>query len=369
MELGTSTISNNIKSANNQAISNSQTAATYPFVDWIRMIAMVGIIWAHTPNFEGAANYKSLDNIPLYFFFMNFFKFGVICFFLISGFLLSSKIENIPVFAYYKKRVLSTLYPYLFAFALIVLLFVFKTHVLHQASSYTVFGYIKSMFFDSALWFLPNYWISLLVIVCCKRLLSKAVFGFILLLITLAYTYFYVYTIYAQPHVNALFGFVFYLWLGYFIGKKRIHLDIQRLNIYMLLAGSVCLYIISSTESVFLNQQGSDEPMNILKISNQLYSVLAFITMVRLFNKTPQSTLINPRKETFGIYLYHMFALAVLAFGIKFLSGRGIDTFSNHSLSFIAWFLIKFIFVYLFTLLIVKFMLRYRLGFLNYKSS
>lgn len=369
MDVEVSPISGYVANPKQQDYSAQKAILNYPFVDWIRMIAMMGIIWAHTPNFEGATNYQMLDNVPMYFFFMNFFKFGVICFFLISGFLLSSKIEALPALAYYKKRVFSTLYPYLFAFALIVLLFVFKTYVMRQPSSYTVFGYIKSMFFDSALWFLPNYWISLLVIVCCKRYLSKPILGALLLGITLGYTYFYVYTIYAQAHVNAIFGFVFYLWLGYFIGKRKMHLSIQRLNPYILLVITICLYVVSSIESILLYQHHSNEPMNILRISNQVYSLLAFITMVRLFKEPLKSPWINPRKETFGMYLYHMFALAVLAFGLKFLSGRGIYTFSTHTLSFIGWFVIKFLFVYLFTLLIVKFLLRYKLGLLNYKSD
>jgi peptidoglycan/LPS O-acetylase OafA/YrhL len=87
-----------------------QEAKGYPFVDWIRMISMIGIIWAHTPNFEGTKSYNSLDDITLYFFFMNFFKFGVICFFLISGFLLAGKIQQEPAISYFKRRVLGTLF-------------------------------------------------------------------------------------------------------------------------------------------------------------------------------------------------------------------------------------------------------------------
>lgn len=358
-----------VQSTTQNTINVKDSTISYPFVDCIRMIAMIGIIWAHTPNFEGSKSYNSLDNIPLYFFFMDFLKFGVISFFLISGFLLARKIEIVPAVAYFQKRIFSTLYPYLFAFFLIVVLFIIKTNILGLSSSKTISEYIISMFLDSALWFLPNYWISLLTIICLKKILSKIYCGLLLLIITLCYSYFYVYTVYAQPHVNALFAFVFYLWLGYFIGKNNLQNYFQRINIYLLLICCLILYIFTSLESLILYQNGSQEPMNILRVSNQLYSLAVFVTMVKIFIKPVTLKFLNPRNETFGIYLYHMFSLAILAFGLKVLSKTGINTYSDHTLTFIIWFIAKFIFVYFCTLLMVKIMLKYNLGFLNYNKN
>ena len=337
----------------------------YPFVDWIRMISMVGIIWAHTPSFDHDQSFSDLDNLPLYFFFMAFFKFGVICFFMISGFLLARKINQVPPTQYFKNRVKVTLYPYLFAFALIVGLFIFKTQILNQASGYTLGSYVSFMFFTSALWFLPNYWVSLLAILSFKKYLNSAYLGLMFFTLTAIFTYFYVYTEYARPHAHALFGFVFYLWLGYYIGRKRLHLYMENWSLALLVIAFIGCYILTSYESILLYSNSLAEPLSILRVSNQLYSVCAFILMVRVFRKPLVSKLFNPRKETFGIYLYHMFPLAVLAFGIKILDKFHIDTFSNYTPLFIGWFLIKFVFVYVATLLIVKVLLRYNIGFLR----
>ena len=348
---------------------NKNALANFPFVDWIRMIAMVGIIWAHTPNFEGGKNFPSLDNIPLYFFFMDFFKFGVLCFFLISGFLLASKIDDAPPLQYFKKRVSSTLFAYLFAFVLIVLLFVFKTKVMHDASSYSVGQYIVMMFLESAMWFLPNYWVSLAVLLCFRKYLNSVGLGMFFLVVTLLYSYFFVYTENQQSHVYALFAYIFYLWLGYYIGKNKIHLRFQQWNVYLLIVLFAGCYILASYESVWLYQWGSPNPMTILRISNQLFSLIAFVTMVRLFNRPFSSRWFNPRKETFGIYLYHMFPLALLAFMLKILNKVGLNTFSSNTVVFMGWFIIKFIVVYVLTLLIVKFCIRYNIGFLNYGTA
>jgi len=222
------------------------------------------------------------------------------------------------------------------------------------------------MFLESALWFLPNYWISLIVILCFVKYLNKLSLGLFLLVVTLIHTYYFVYSAYAQSHVHALFAFIFYLWLGYIIGKRHLHLRIKEWNVYLLLALCAVSYVCTSLESVILYQHGSHEPMNILRISNQVFSVLAFVTMVRLFKNPISTRWVNPRKETFGIYLYHMFPLALLAFLLKFFAKFGINTYSSQTPQFILWFLIKFLIVYTLTLICVKLLIRYNLGFLNY---
>jgi peptidoglycan/LPS O-acetylase OafA/YrhL len=340
-------------------------SVNYPFVDWIRMIAMVGIIWAHTPSFDTDKSFNHLDNIPLYFFFMAFFKFGVICFFMISGFLLARKMNEVPPVQYFKNRVAVTLYPYLFAFAMIILLFLFKTQVLSQPSGYTFGGYVSFMFFTSALWFLPNYWISLLAILSFKKYLNSIYLGLTFLTLTIVFSYFYVYTEYARPHAHALFGFVFYLWLGYYIGRKRLNLQFEQWNLPLLILAFIGCYVLTSLESIMLFNNDLKEPLSILRFSNHLYSVVAFVLMVRVFRKPLVSKIFNPRKETFGIYLYHMFPLAVLAFAIKILAKYDINTFSDSTPLFIGWFFVKFIFVYVSTLILVKLLLRYNIGFLK----
>lgn len=341
----------------------------YAFVDWIRMISMVGIVWAHTPGFDSGTNYLMLDNVPVYYFFMDFFKFGVICFFMISGFLLAEKIHTEPSSAYFKRRMYATFLPYIFAFTGIVLLFVFKTYVMHMAGSKNAGAYIVDMFFNSALWFLPSYWLSLIVIMCFKKYLDSKIFGIFLLVVTLGHTWYFAYSANAQSHVHALFAFILYLWLGYYIGRTNFAQYIRKINLYALLAACVLLYVLSSLESVAMWRNGFKEPLSILRISNQLYSVLAFFTMMRLFEKPLVSKLVNPRKETFGIYLYHMFPLAMLVFLLKILSKFGINTFSLHISTFLPWFIAKFIFVYVATLLIVKVLLRLNIGFLNYQGK
>lgn len=356
--------SNNLTVTPND-LKNQSAKPNYGFVDWIRMISMIGIIWAHTQAFDAGTNYLMLDNVPVYFFFMDFFKFGVICFFMISGFLLAGKIHTEPPLEYVKRRIYSTFLPYIFAFAGVILLFVFKTHIMHIASSKSLGLFIIDMLFDSAFWFLPSYWLSLILIMCFRKYLDSKLFGFSLLVLTLWHTWYYVYSVHAASHVHALFAFIFYLWLGYYTARINLAQYIRKVNLFILLGLFLLMYALTSLESVALWQRGLKEPLSILRLSNQLYSVIAFITMMRLFKKGLISRWINPRRETFGIYLYHVFALAMLVFLLKLLSKIGINSFSLNVNTLLPWFIAKFIFVYIITLLIVKVLLRLNIGFLN----
>jgi hypothetical protein len=198
-----------------------------------------------------------------------------------------------------------------------------------------------------------------------RKHLDSIYTGLMFLTLTVIFTYFFVYTEFARPHAHALFGFVFYLWLGYYIGKKNLNHHFEKWNLPILLLIFIGFYMLSSIESIVLFQRDLKEPMSILKVSNQLYSISAFILMVRIFRKPLVSKLFNPRKETFGIYLYHMFPLAVLTFALKILDNYGIYTFSDHTPVFIFWFVVKFVFVYVATLLIVKLLMRYNIGWLR----
>jgi hypothetical protein len=350
-------------------LSKHAPKTNYAFVDWIRMISMVGIIWAHTPAFEGGTNYLMLDNVPVYIYFMDFFKFGVICFFMISGFLLAGKIHTEPPVEYFKRRIFSTFLPYSIAFAGIVILFMFKTYVLHMPGDMGVGAYAVDMFLNSALWFLPSYWLSLFVIMCFRKYLDHPYFGIFLLLVTLGHTWYFAYSPSAQSHVHALFGFILYLWLGYYFARANLARYIRKIPLNNLVAVFVLMYIACCMESVYLWRNGFNEPLSILRMSNQIYSVIAFITMMGMFDRPVSSKWINPRKETFGIYLYHMYALAILVFLLKALSKFGINTFSLEVNQFLPWFIGKFVFVYIATLIIVKILLRLNLGFLNYSDK
>jgi hypothetical protein len=344
-------------------IQYNTSRVSYPFVDWIRMIAMIGIVWAHIPITSAKQTYNPTSDILKYCFFMDFWKFGVICFFMISGFLLSNKIENSNPVDYFLKRISGTVVPYVFVVLLTIVLYAFKNYILNIPSNEPIVRFIYETLLISPLWFLPNYWLSLIIILSLKRFLKKWVLGASLFIITILFSQYFTYGNDPIPHMFALFAYVFYVWLGFIISKKGFHLYIQKLNISYLLLTCVGLYIMSSLESIYLYKRGSSEYFSILRYSNQMYSVTMFITMMAIFNKPLNSKFVKPRNETFGIFLYHIFALRFVIFISNHLDRFGIH--ANNFQTFIVVFLIKFIICYVLTLLLVKLLFNYNIGFLR----
>ena len=138
------------------------------------------------------------------------------------------------------------------------------------------------------------------------------------------------------------------------------------MNLTYLLIGCVIAYILTSLESCLLTKSGYQEPLSILRISNQVYSVIMFITMMRFFKNPIKSNLVTPRKETFGIYLYHPIVLRVVSVLFIYLTAHKFLPTPDNIYNYILWFIVKFILLYAVTLVIVKILLKYNLGFLNY---
>jgi hypothetical protein len=353
---------------------SSKQPVYYPFVNLIRFVSMLGVVWAHVAIFTGYKSEQDFLNTVghewLYISFKQLFKFGVICFFMISGFLLGDMVKPQNLVSYYKRRLQSTLKPYLVVF------FIFVLHLsLKEYFKYHTFSGIEILrfcLFTTHLWYLPNYLIALFVTLIFYKFLDSKVFGSTLFLITLLYSVLTVYTIkYQASNTYALFGFVFYLWLGIYIRRNNKVLEkIKQIKLIPLTIFLVVVFLLSCTEAYKLYLNSFDH-VNILRIFNQLYSVTMFIFLIRICNSTPNFGFLNPRKETYGIYLYHgLIAYYLVPRSVRYLFEHHIfDSTAHNIYSFMGYHLLFFGITYLSTTLLVKVLLKFNLGFLQQKVT
>jgi len=354
-------------SVGNNSTANNLTVphiVNYNFVDWIRMISMIGIVWAHTPLFGNNINETSLNNVFFYLCFMNFFKFGVICFFMISGFLLSSKIQEEDTLLYVKKRISTTLNPYLFTLSILVAIFIFNTEILNKNYGYRLPQYLVELITNSMFWFLPNYWLCLIFLLLFKKNISKIRTGIIMLIILIIFSWIAVYSGQSKMPSYSCLGYVFYIWLGYMIANRHLTTYYSSISKIVLVIVSIFFFLLSSYESYHLYLNGSKEYFNILRISNQLYSISVFILLIRLFNRKYNFKYLNPRKETFGIYLYHIFFASIMVTISKFLTSQSFNVYTDNSYLLFAIHIIKFLIIYFSTLILVKVLIKFKIGFL-----
>ncbi len=305
--------------------------------------------------------------MELYIPFKQLFKFSVLCFFIISGFLLGDKIGKTDSISYYKRRLNATLKPYLVAFSLFVGTLLFRLYVLHRPEFKSVTQIVNFTLFNTLYWYLPNYLVCLLVLMFFKNQLKSLYFGLALLMLNIGYIYLTIYSgKFTLPHTTGMLSYLFYLWLGAIMRKKGWVDKIRGLNAGILLAITVAAYLLSCLESYRLYLDHKDY-FNILRFGNQLYSLAMFSLLVKVCSKQVNFGFFNPRQETYGIYLYHGFFSMFLLPKLMTWSYLyfHIQWYSYNIYIYLLSLLLFFAACYLLTVLLVKMLLRLNIGYLK----
>lgn len=341
---------------------------TYPFVDLIRFVSMVGIVWAHTDAFPSQINiYNFLSDrgdVWAYIAFKQLFKFSAVCFFMISGFLLSDKMNTINPFEYFKRRIGTTFKSYVIAFSIFIGLLLIANYFFYKRPV-ALFEIPQEMFyvlFYTPYWFLPTYYIGLLTIIIFSKYLYSWKLGAALLTVTLVFTFSHLLfdNLLDRDHTTSVFAFVFYIWLGAYIRNKSLIEKIRKIPVWSLVVGLIITYLLACYQSLEMFNNGNTFFFNNLRLYNQIYGLLFFLFLIVICPKKPKFRMLNPRKETFGIYLYHFYFVAFIFPVLLFLANKYLGfTLYNQPMALILFYsLIHFILAYVFTLVFVKWCIR-----------
>jgi hypothetical protein len=208
------------RSQSSAAPSGRTPSVYYQFSDNVRFISILAIVMLHAEMFYrtypiGGVSWMlqaAVIQLP---------KFGTICFFLISGFLLGDKLATYSVSDYFKRRFQTTIKPYLFWVCLSLLISAVRPWTgrlveLHSASEFGLYMLDELFFvlFLSNYWFILTFLISLFILLVFRRYLMSYRFGLILFGLTLFYSTNLYFRWILTDHTAAFLGFVFYLWLG-----------------------------------------------------------------------------------------------------------------------------------------------------------
>jgi len=275
---------------------------------------MISIVWVHSIGFGGFAT--RISTLRLQLVIAQLMKFGTISFFLISGYLLGEGLTRTGRTKYFFRRVKAVLVPWIFWscvwFVFAVFLDPLKGGGLKNSLYELAQDYVKFVFFQSIYWFVPNFFLCFALVLALHRrvpdYVQGAIFG--------AFSVFYGVNVYLRivpaEHTSALFGFVFYLWLGQMAYKHRDawarwlgNVSWARLWVYAGVAAMLTL-----AEIHMLRGLRTGEEFNTVRLSNQLFSVMVVMLIVKctmtLYPKT-----IDVRAETFGIFLIHPILLEI----------------------------------------------------------
>lgn len=294
--------------------------STHPnhiFVNNVRFWSMIGIVFLHSIGAFGAPGRPSLIIIAL----TTPSKFGTIAFFLISGFLLGERIQERSRVDYFMRRVNRVFLPWSLWFCTMCLLLVVhatdkQTHFPEPAELLRIAAHaIRVVLTDTPFWFVPNLLFCIAILLVFRRDLYRPAFGVVLLALNLVYVV-NVYKLWFPPrHTQAIFGFVFYLWLGSYAAHhfEALNRFLARVptRTFALLAilGAFAAFL----ESCWLSALSNPDPENTLRLTNQIFSVLVVLTIFK-FSRATWPSLMDVRSHTFGLYLCHPIALLFLGY-------------------------------------------------------
>lgn len=287
----------------------------YEFVDTIRCISMMGIVFLHCSVFWGL-KYNRFSETLIETGVMQLLKFSTIAFFLIGGFLINHKFNEYSAGQYLKNRFKNTVKPWLFWVGIF-----FVLDIIGQIIIYFRFGssdasdnLLKYLFdetvhilFYTSYWFIPNFLICIALLLIFKKYLYNSWLGVFLGTLSVFYSINLYYTWIPTEHSTALFGFVFYLWLGVMLNKhfQKVITFINKVSWSWLILINLIFYILSMAETIHLMRLGSKDAYDTLRITNILYSLSMFATLLKIGGIAIIQNKLKPRQTTFGIYLIH----------------------------------------------------------------
>ena len=285
------------------------------FVDNVRFWSMLAIVTVHG---MGILNLRNGSDRFVLEAFQTPLKFGTTGFFLISGFLLGERVQTSNPIEYLGRRIRKVFLPWLVWITLLStyllvldagrhrVLVTWRSVVpllLHQAFLCLV---------STTFWFVPNLLLALVVLLVFRRYLYDRRLGAALLAVQV----FYMVNIYTRwipsSHLEALLGFVFDLWLGSYASRYITELNqwVARVKVRTLVGLAVTTCLLAFEETRLLDYLHAPDPLNTLRASNQVFSIVMVLLILKLRTATWLS-FVNVRRDTYGIYLTHAMFLAI----------------------------------------------------------
>jgi fucose 4-O-acetylase-like acetyltransferase len=292
----------------------------YLCADNLRFACILAVIAVHTAKLlaVGAPHNSAIELFQVAA--ISMVKFGTIGFFMISGFLLEKNLQTRSPIDLIRRRIQKVLLPWTFWFVISTVAMSAVDFVEHKRAflpgtplAISLGKTSLQVFTGTALWFVPNLLLSLVVLIVFRRYLHSLVFGAALLTVTLFYSL-NIYTDWIDTHhTRAFFGFIFYLWLGHYaaIHVGRLSDFLRSIPTSLLCSAALLLVIAEFAEALLLSRLHAVDPLNTLKISTQIFSVVVFLLFFKVQRRLwPVS--FDVSRTTFGMYLSHVILLAAV---------------------------------------------------------
>lgn len=236
-------------------------------------------------------------------------KFAVICFFLISGFLLGDRLQSTRPRDYLRRRWQAIGVPWLFWSLVYTGALVFVIDARSEMHLTSILLRLANTFVFSAYWFVPHSLLSLALLLAMRKYLDRMWFGGALAAVSLFFGVNAYLGWVPNEHTTAVGGYAFYLWLGHKARQQFRALSkfVEKLPWTLVLVAIAVSGALALAETYNLIHAGSDAGQSSIRLSNQLFSLCLAVAVLK--GKPSWPKFVSVRSETFGIYLLHPFSL------------------------------------------------------------
>ena len=297
----------------------------FQFVDNIRFYSILSIVVFHSCLIFLEFNKNDIvylsNNKTFILLFIQFLRFGNVCFFMISGFLFGYKMRNSinlksDVLLYLKKRWQILKIPTLLFSGIMSILSIAIPIAKHfikgdSINIYTIIYQCFTNYFFGYTWFIYNLFIGFILILLIVLIPRIGYFIFILTFLIAVFWGLnpYLNFINVKEHMFTLLGFSFYIiagyYLGYYISVFESIIKLIRDYYYIYISLLLLIFIFSYYESLYFYDFTNVLPYYNLKISSQLQSILIFFGFCAFCKKPLYPKYLNPTNETVGLYFIH----------------------------------------------------------------
>jgi fucose 4-O-acetylase-like acetyltransferase len=344
--------------------------SSYLFTDFIRFVAMCAIIFQHSFIVDKAVLITDFPSVIVFFFMKVLAKIGSISFFIVSGFLLSGALERYSSVDYLNKRVRNIFKPYaLFVFLYLMLdvlgAFFGETRItsLIELPAFVASRLLGILFFTSY-WFIFNYFISVMILLAFRKYLYERWLGIALFCCTLVYAINAHVEVFTPHHTTAFVGFTFFLWLGANLKKHELRFwtFIETTPYWKMAVAVVVALAADFYETYYLLEKGATVVDSSLKFTNIVYALCVFVLLAKA-GRYARFSVVNPRDETYPLYLIHPIFLKVINYALLPLLPAVSAALTLNDADNISWLMILlyqagwFITIYMLSLISVKIIL------------
>ena len=294
----------------------------YSEIDTIRFITISIIVWSHSllPPWHDQSTDELFEEI-IKSFVKQLGAISTIIFFIVSGILMRSKLQECSLKSYFNERIPVVYGPWLFIVCFNVLLIMF--HQLSQQdllATRSVSTIVKSIYaivigliVYGPYWFVLTYLVGMVVLIYFKQYSCNNYFGLVLFAITLFYALNFHFEWIDTLHSKAILAYTFFIWLGFQFHShwKEILAKVKKITWPIMFIMTLVFFSIACYEGYILSLNDVRDPFASNRITNIIFSLIFFMLLlkigpIRIINN------LRPRKIVYGIYLINSIVLLEL---------------------------------------------------------